>query len=232
VSNKETPEDRAIVARYFTGVLQNGVSDGMGLWVLVARDGTILKTGQSFRGNLTFRDKNGYLWRENSQLFVDKELEARYPGIKVGGCDNGYKQLSIAGQEIPLDYACVWIQSPVTDLRKADTPARPDVFISGKTLAVSSVNLHGRPFFLSLKFGQLITSTLLSNVQAIATDIGPKDVELKLRLLSSQWWTSEWSDWSAPIRVAYDQETTVEVPNKDSGTTHLVLRPIRLNNTD
>jgi hypothetical protein len=233
VSNKETPEDRAIVARYFPGVLQNGVSDGMGLWVLVARDGTILKTGQSFRGKLTFRDKNGYVWRENSQLFVDKELEARYPGIKVGGCDNGYKQVTLGtGQKVPLDYACLWLQSPVMDLQGANTAVRPDVFISGKTMDMNSPNVHGRPFSLSLKFGEPAASTFLSNVQANATNVGPREVELRLRLLNSRWWISEWSDWSAPIRVAYDQETTVEVPGKDSGPMQLVLRPIRLNKTD
>jgi beta-lactamase regulating signal transducer with metallopeptidase domain len=235
VSAHETPEDRAIVARYFPGALENGVRDGMGLWVLVARDGEILKTGQSFRGNVRFPDPrpNSHMFlRENTGTFVDWELEARYPGVKVSGCNQGwvYKQVSAqTGQKIPLDYACLLIQSPVTDLRTVDTAKRADIFIGGRAsdLLVGGTK-HNVPFSLSMKFGEATTGSL---VQAAATDVGPNEVDLKLRLIA-RWWTSEWSDWSAPIRVAYDQETTVEVPNKDSGTTHLVLRPIRLNNTD
>jgi beta-lactamase regulating signal transducer with metallopeptidase domain len=233
VSTHETPEDRAIVARYFPGVLESGVRDGMGLWVLVARDGTILRTGQSFRGNVRFPDtRNGHMLRENTGQFVDWELEARYPGIRVGGCDQGggYKQITVADQKIPLDYACFWIQSPVTDLQKVDTAKRADIFVGGRVVdAPIGGTKHSLPLSLSMKFGEL-ASGMISSLQGIATDISPKEVELKLRL--SQWWTSEWSDWSAPIRVAYDQETTVEVPDKTSGTVHLVLRPIRLDNSD
>jgi beta-lactamase regulating signal transducer with metallopeptidase domain len=239
VSSHETPEDRAIVARYFPGVLENGVRDGMGLWVLVARDGTILKTGQSFRGNPRFADPrpNSHMFlRENTGTFVEWELEARYPGIKVYGCNQGwvYKQVSAqTGQKIPLDYECLSIQSPITDLRTVETANRADIFIGGRALdLLAGSSKHNVPFSLSMKFDELATGNLIVSVQATATDAGPGEVELKLRLLSSRWWTSEWSDWSAPTRVAYDQETTVEVPNKDSGTTHLVLRPIRLNTTD
>jgi beta-lactamase regulating signal transducer with metallopeptidase domain len=235
VSTHETPEDRAIVARYFPGVLENGVRDGMGLWALVARDGTILRTGQSFRGNLRFPDprpNSHMVLRENTGTFVDWELEARYPGIRVSGCNQGwvFKQVSAqTGQKIPLDYACLSIQSPVTDLRTVDRAKRADIFIGGRASDLFVGNAkHNVPFSLSMKFGELTTGNSFLSVQATATDVSPKEVELKLRLLRSQWWTSEWADWSAPMRLAYDQETTVDVPDKDSGTVKLVLRPIRL----
>jgi beta-lactamase regulating signal transducer with metallopeptidase domain len=230
----ETPGDRAIVARHFPGVLENGVRDGMGLWVLIARDGTVLKTGQSFRGNPRLRDprpnSHGFV-RENTTMFVDRELEARYPGIKVGGCDQGegYKQVSVGDQTIPLDYACLLIQSPITDIRQIDTSKRADVFIGGRALDYLLIGdtKHALPIALSAKFGEVATGTSFISIQAIATDASTAAVDLKVRLAST-WWTSEWPEWSAPIRVAYDEETTVEVPNNESGTTHLVLRPIRL----
>lgn len=230
----ETPEDRAIVARYFPGVLETGVRDGMGLWVLVARDGTVLKTGQSFRGDPRSRDArpNGHGFvRENTTMFVDRELEARFPGIKVAGCNQGegYKEISVANQSIPLDYACILIQSPITDLRQIDTAKRADLFIGGRALDYLSIGgtKHALPIVLSAKFGEVATGTSFVSIQAIATDASPAAVDLKVRL-ASEWWTSEWSEWSGPIRVAYDQETTVVVPSKESGTTRLVLRPVRL----
>jgi beta-lactamase regulating signal transducer with metallopeptidase domain len=228
-SSEETPEDRAVLARYFPGVLENGVRDGMGLWVLVARDGTILKTGQSLRGHLTTRDKKGRLLRENSQLLADRELQARYPGIMVGGCDYGgmTHQISVHDQKIPLDYACLRIESPVTDLRRVDTAKRPDAFIGGKALdSTFGDTRRNFTFVLTPTFGELATSELFHSVQAVATDVGPNELELKLR--QHPHFTETWSDWSSPIRVTYDQETTVEVPDHDSGNIKLVLRPIRL----
>jgi hypothetical protein len=43
LTSTKPPEDRAIVARYFPGVLENDVQDGMGFWVLIARNAQMMQ---------------------------------------------------------------------------------------------------------------------------------------------------------------------------------------------
>jgi hypothetical protein len=64
-----TPQDEAILARYFPDALNNGLPDGQGAWVLLARDGRVLGTGTSIFGHAY------------SSLFLDKELITRYPDL-------------------------------------------------------------------------------------------------------------------------------------------------------
>jgi beta-lactamase regulating signal transducer with metallopeptidase domain len=59
--------DRALAERFFPSAIEHGVSTGEGIWVLLDRDGTVLRTGQeSF---------------EPAKLIPI--LESRYPGIKA-----------------------------------------------------------------------------------------------------------------------------------------------------
>lgn len=59
--------DRALAERFFPSAFEHGVSAGEGIWVLLDRDGTVLRTGQeSF---------------EPAKLI--SILESRYPGIKA-----------------------------------------------------------------------------------------------------------------------------------------------------
>jgi len=217
VAPQETANDRAVVARYFPGVLEHGIRDGNGLWVLVARDGRIVSTGQSFLGR-----------RVPDSLLI-WELKARYPGIKVRPCDDPYLvQVSgDGGQKIPLNYVCLAIDSPVTDLQHVDLSKRGDVFVGGWVLnrAVGDTRLN-MPFWLTGHFDEPTESEALYSVQAIATDVGANEVELKVR--QHPYTHSEWSDWSPAIRVAYGDESAVQVPDRDSGTVEVLLRPVRL----
>jgi beta-lactamase regulating signal transducer with metallopeptidase domain len=216
----ETANDRAVVARYFPGVLENGVRDGNGLWVLVARDGHILSTGQWFLGR-----------RLRTLWLLMGELQARYPGIKPGPCSGSdWPSLQVAGpggQKIPLAYMCLSIDSPVTDLQNFDLSKRADVFVGGGIFnRPLGDKKHALPFWLTGHFQEQAESEAFYNVQAISADIGPNEVELKVRQHSYA--NSEWSDWSSPIRVAYGDEATVQVPDRDSGSVEVLLRPVRL----
>ena len=215
---RESVNDRALVARYFPGVLDNGVRDGNGLWVLVARDGQILSAGQSFLGR-----RVRFSWP------LTWELQARYPGIKVRPC-NAEPPLQVTGHDgrkIPLTYMCLAVDSVVTNLRNIDLSKRADVFVSGW---VSDRPFGDRtqsvPFWLAGHFEERAESEAFYSVQAVATDLGQREAELKIR--QHPYASSTWSDWSAPIRVAYGDESTVQVPDRDLGSVQMVLRPVRL----
>jgi len=213
-----TAADRAVVARYFPGVLENGVHDGYGLWVLVARDGHILATGRSSFGP-RIRDLGQLTW----------ELQARYPGLKLHACEDDYP-LQVAGyggQKIPLKYMCLAIDSPVTDLRNIDLSKRADVFVGGwvSNRPLGDPGNKDIPFVLAGHFEERTESEWIYSVQIIATDVAANEVELKIR---QHPYTKEWSAWSPPIRLAYGDESSVQVPDRDSGTVKMVLRPVRL----
>jgi hypothetical protein len=64
-------------------------------------------------------------------------------------------------------------------------------------------------------------------LEIVASDVGAQDVELKVRQRTDR--DAAWSDWTAPLRVKYGQETDIEVPGQNSPPIKVDVRPIRLN---
>jgi beta-lactamase regulating signal transducer with metallopeptidase domain len=216
-----TPQDDAILARYFPDALTNGLPDGQGAWVLLARDGRILVTGTSISGNA---------W---SSLFLDKELGTRYPGLTAHPCDQiPPRRIEAAtGRRFRLLYECVAIDSALTQIAGVEPSKDTDVFIDGyiytdKPSGAGDRKVH-YPYWWTGKFGQAVPNGFIPGLEIVASDGGAQDVELKVRQRTDR--DADWSDWTAPLRVKYGQETDIEVPGQNGPPIKVDVRPIRLN---
>jgi hypothetical protein len=90
--------DREIFRHYFPDAAQRGVPAGQGLWVLLDRQGHVLRSGQE--------PVDASAW--------NRTLEARYPGIQTQGItvtpvtdDAGEPVLDLGGKEVHLN--SVWL---------------------------------------------------------------------------------------------------------------------------
>lgn len=90
--------DRAIVTRFFPDVMEHGIAAGEGLWVLLDRDGNVLRTGRE-----PFDTKN-----------LETLLESRYRGIKISAVtvtpvtrDDAQHVKNTSGDDVQLH--CLWL---------------------------------------------------------------------------------------------------------------------------
>jgi beta-lactamase regulating signal transducer with metallopeptidase domain len=220
-AQEQTPQDRAILARYFPDALTNGLPDGQGAWVLLARDGRILATGTSIFG---------HAW---SSLFLDKELTTRYPGLAAHPCDQvpPRRIAAASGRSFRLLYECVAIDSSLTQIAGVEPSKDTDVLIDGyiytdKPSGAGDRKVH-YPYWWTGKFGQASPNHSSAVLEIIASDVGAQEVELQVRQRTN--WQAAWSDWTAPIRVRYGGETDIDVPGQNDAPIKVDLRPIRLN---
>jgi beta-lactamase regulating signal transducer with metallopeptidase domain len=215
------PQDEAILARYFPDALTNGLPNGQGAWVLLARDGRILVTGISIFG---------HAW---SSLFLDKELSARYPGLASHPCDQvpPRRIAAASGRHFRLLYECVAIDSPLTQIAGVEPSRDTDIFIDGYIYTGKPSGAGDRkvnyPYWRTGKFGQASSNNSSPVLEIIASDVGAQEVELKVRQHTN--WQAAWSDWTAAIRMKYGEETDIDVPGQNDAPIKVDLRPIRLN---
>lgn len=222
-AQKRTPQDDAIIARYFTDVLAKGLPDGRGAWLLIGRDGRILVAGTSILGGA---------W---SSLFLDKELSARYPGLSAHPCEQitPRRVKTSGGRDFHLLYECVAIDSSLTQITGVKPSKNTDLFIDGyvytnKSTGIAKEKAHF-PYSWTGKFGQPAPSAFLPALEIVATDAGDREVELKVRQRTI--WEAPWSEWTASLRVKYGEETDIEVPGQNGAPIKIDLRPIRLSPT-
>jgi beta-lactamase regulating signal transducer with metallopeptidase domain len=223
-AQKRTPQDDAIIARYFPDALVKGLPDGRGAWLLLGRDGRILVAGTSIFGGA---------W---SSLFLDKELSARYPGLSAHPCEQipPRRVMSSGGRNFRLLYECVAIDSSLTQITGVEPSKDTDLFIYGyvytdRPTGIGKEKAH-YPYSWIGQFGRPAPSAFLPALEVVATDAGAREVELKVRQRTL--WEAPWSEWTTSLRVKYGEETDIEVPGQNGAPIKIDLRPIRLSPTE
>jgi beta-lactamase regulating signal transducer with metallopeptidase domain len=216
-----TSQDDAILAKYFPDALVNGLPPGLGVWVLLARDGHILGTGTDIHG-----------LHQSSSLFLQMQLDTQYPGLRATNCDQIPPRRITAtnGQHFHLTYACVAPVSALTHIAGVEPPKDADLFIDGY---VDTNKIRGPfdrkfriPYWWKSKFGQVARSNFGRALEMIATDVGSEEVELKVRQQIDE--DVDWSEWTPAMRVRYGEETDIQIPGPNGSNINLDLRPIRL----
>jgi hypothetical protein len=251
----DTHDDAAIIDRYFADIEAQGgtnlftMIDGRRYvfvpWILFGRDGKIWGAGRSSVPVVgSSENKNGYLIGPA----LGQEIEARYPGIRTWG---GLEGCLPRVHGVPIQ--CFWISpdSPVqrlsdmdfsrrkhllvlTDFREEVRPANPNTaqpFIMSFAHAMN----FGTPAGTGMAqwFDRHGSSLVPVTTRLIATEAGPRDVDLELQIRRnltttlSQPPSDQWVQ-AATMRIPYESSGTVDLYATDANPrrkVQIILRP-------
>jgi hypothetical protein len=200
-SRDDTSDDRAIIERYFPKTTQGHPLRSKQRWILMGRDGHIWGTGEG-----AYNDFPPNLLRD---------VEARYPGIKVMGPAGLWGSTAARGMSClgdtheeweALNVACVWIapNSPVQRLDRVDFSKRADVLLIASG-AAGPANGVVRQVAVALKFGMLTTlPEPYKMLQILATDGGLDHADIMIKPVSDR------GD-GVDARIAYGERETIQV---------------------
>jgi hypothetical protein len=182
-------------------------------------------------------------------------MEALYPGIKLGAHMAALGVKTENGTSVPLQLFWLAPDSPVTDLSRVDTAKRADIIVTAQASRDGGL-LRSMPILLPVKFGEPasgqvqalsepqpgdpphppnIPMTMMRwvfiRVTAINVDANTVDLRLRIQLLRHGRSAPDGGEWlpeSPTVRVAYDQQTEVQVHDGRLQPLHITLTAERL----